>query len=278
MKRSEDEQGGPFDFAFRIVYNRDMTFGVKVPRSMALLVSVADADEAIAALDGGADVIDAKAPARGALGAVDLDTLGEIHAAVGGRAMVTAALGAARDVHRIERLAADYSGRGASLVKIGFAGVCDARRVDALIAAAGRGCATGCGVVAVAYADAAHVSSIDAWTLVDVAARSGARGVLVDTVDKSGPGLTAMWTPAQIASWVSAARGWGLIAAIAGRLNDTDLAMLSDVGADVVGVRGAACLGERTDRISADRVRSLRAQLHDVVSRSADLASSVVHG
>ena len=49
---------------------------------MKLLVSVADAEEAVAARDGGADLIDAKDPSSGALGAVSLPTLSEIHAAV----------------------------------------------------------------------------------------------------------------------------------------------------------------------------------------------------
>src|SRR5699024_4832550 len=131
------------------------------------------------------------------------EVLSEIHAAVDGRALVTAALGDAVDVHHTERLAAEYSARGASFVKIGFAHVGDCRRVDALLAAAIRGCAGGSGVVAVAYADAPHVQSVDAWSLVDLAARSGARGVLVDTADKLGERLTALWTPEQISSWVS---------------------------------------------------------------------------
>lgn len=255
-----------FDITARCVYNRSMTLGVNVPRSMALLVSVADADEAMAALEGGADIIDAKDPARGALGAVRPEVLAEIHTAVGGRAMVTAALGDATDVHRIERAAAEYSGRGASLVKIGFAGVCDARRVDALLAAAVRGCVPGSGVVAVAYADAATVGSIDAWSLVDVAARSGARGVLVDTADKLGEGLTALWSCTQILSWVAEARGWGLIAALAGKLGPDDFGIVRDAGADVIGVRGAACATERTSRVSADRVRILRSRLNDDVT------------
>jgi uncharacterized protein (UPF0264 family) len=252
-----------FDIGSRDVYNRHMTLGVRFSGSAALLVSVADADEAIAALEGGADVIDAKDPAHGSLGAVGLEALAEIQAAVRNRAVLTAALGDASDVHRTERLATEYSSRGASLVKVGFAGVADARRVDALLAAAVRGCAAGSGVVAVAYADSAYAESIDAWSLVDVAVRSGARGVLVDTADKLGEGLMSLWTPTQIASWVADARSWGLIAAVAGRLGPSDVAIVRDAGADVVGVRGAACIGDRNSRVSAERVRALRARLDD---------------
>ncbi|MBM3821162.1 MAG: hypothetical protein FJW14_19395, partial [Acidimicrobiia bacterium] len=60
---------------------------------MRLLVSVADAIDAAAALDGGADIIDAKDPRAGALGAVPLTVFREIHARVGGMRPVSAALG-----------------------------------------------------------------------------------------------------------------------------------------------------------------------------------------
>ena len=50
---------------------------------MRLLVSVADAAEARAALAGGADIIDAKEPRHGALGAVAPDVLRAIRNAVG---------------------------------------------------------------------------------------------------------------------------------------------------------------------------------------------------
>ena len=46
---------------------------------MRLLVSVASADDARAAVDGGADIIDAKNPWVGALGAVEPDVMRAIH-------------------------------------------------------------------------------------------------------------------------------------------------------------------------------------------------------
>ena len=50
-----------------------------------LLVSVRNADEAIAALAGGAHVIDVKEPERGSLGAADTSAIAEIVLAVNGR-------------------------------------------------------------------------------------------------------------------------------------------------------------------------------------------------
>src|SRR4029450_2605959 len=70
---------------------------------MQLLVSVANAADASAALAGGADFIDAKDPRMGALGAVSLDVLHEIHSTVGTARPVTAAIGDASDEAAIER-------------------------------------------------------------------------------------------------------------------------------------------------------------------------------
>src|SRR5256885_15086248 len=64
---------------------------------MRLLVSVRGSVEARAALAGGADVIDAKDPARGALGPVQRDRLAAIRRVGGAARPVSAALGDADD-------------------------------------------------------------------------------------------------------------------------------------------------------------------------------------
>jgi len=61
--------------------------------SPQLLVSVRSADEARAALAGGADLIDVKEPSRGPLGAADSEVIGDVLRAVDGRVPVSAALG-----------------------------------------------------------------------------------------------------------------------------------------------------------------------------------------
>ena len=93
----------------------------------------------------------------------------------------------------------------------------------------------------------------------DVAARAGAAGVLLDTADKSGPGLRQLVQPATLAAWVADAHEAGLFVALAGRLTADDLPFVRDAGADIAGVRGAACDGGRTGRVTADRVSRLLA-------------------
>src|SRR5262245_3594654 len=84
-----------------------------------LLVSVRSAAEAGIALAGGADVIDIKEPSRGPLGAADPQSWSEVLHAVGGRAMVSAALGELQDAG-VTKLAASAS--GLRFAKIGLAG------------------------------------------------------------------------------------------------------------------------------------------------------------
>jgi len=230
--------------------------------AMRLLVSVANAAETSAALAGGADVIDAKNPLAGALGAVSADVLREIHATVAGARLVSAAIGDAADETEVERAAGASAAAGAALVKLGFAGITSASRVGELITAAVRGARAGSGgaggVVAVAYADAGRVASLPEGAFIDVAARAGATGVLLDTADKSGPGLRGLMTPRTLARWVAEAHDAGLLVALAGKLTADDLAFVRDAGADIAGVRGAACDGGRTGRVSSDKVALLR--------------------
>jgi uncharacterized protein (UPF0264 family) len=227
-----------------------------------LLVSVANAAEASAALAGGADLIDAKDPAAGALGAVSPQVFRDIHTSVAGERPVTAALGDAGDEEEIERVAAAFAVAGARLIKIGFAGIASAGRVGALTAAAVRGVKAGgrgpCGVVAVAYADADRSESIAPAALVDVAARAGAEGVLLDTADKTGPGLRGLMPADVLAMLVTRLHERGLFVALAGQLTAADLSFVRDTGADVAGVRGAACDSGRMGIVSADRVRLLQ--------------------
>jgi uncharacterized protein (UPF0264 family) len=226
---------------------------------MQLLVSVRDGIEAAAAVAGGADIVDAKEPLAGALGAVSSEVLRAIVATVHGARPVTAALGDGADENAVERAARAFVGAGVTLVKIGFAGVTEYNRVDALIAAAVRG--AGERVIAVAYADHERAGSAPTDAIIDAAVHAGAAGLLIDTADKSGPGLLALMPTEAIGHAVARARGAGLIVALAGRLTAADLSIVRDTGADIAGVRGAACDEGRTGHISAARIALLARRL-----------------
>lgn len=230
---------------------------------MRLLVSVADAEEAEAAVEGGADIIDAKDPGAGPLGAVSLPALHDILRAVDGRRPVTAALGDAREEAAIRELASAFVAAGVWLVKIGFAGHSSTPRARSLLAACLDGAAhhsparSRRPVVAVAYADAIDAGAPSVNAIVGLAVAAGAHGVLVDTFSKDGPGLRELMSSKALAAALEPARQSGLMTAIAGRLSAGDLAWAFGHGADVVGVRGAACVHGRLTRVSQPLVRLL---------------------
>src|SRR5215468_12176625 len=137
---------------------------------MRLLVSARNAADAAAALAGGADIVDAKEPSAGALGAVTIDVLREMLSMVAAACPVSAALGDAEEAMALERRVRARAIEGVAFVKIGFAGITDAARVTDLIASAvGAAHGHACAVVAVGYADAERVGSIGCDALFDAA-------------------------------------------------------------------------------------------------------------
>ena len=224
---------------------------------MRLLVSTASVDDALAAVDGGADIVDAKDPSAGALGAVTFEVFRDIAAAVGGRRPLTAAMGDAHSPASVETDARMFASLGAALIKVGLAETTSAAEARTLAAAAIRGARSGgAGVVLVACADRLH-EGVSPTALLDVASSAGAAGVLLDTADKRGPRLTELLSPASLAAWVERAHRQSLTVALAGQLRADDLPIVRQCGADVAGVRGAACRGGRGGAVEAARVRAL---------------------
>ncbi len=225
---------------------------------MQLLVSVTGPAEVRAALRGGADVIDAKDPWRGALGPVPLHRLAAIRSAIADARPLSAALGDAASEEALTRVVAAVVAIGVAFVKVGFAGVTSEIRARRLAVAARQRAEGETRLVLVAYADWRHAESLAPARLVSIAADAGAAGVLLDTASKRAP-LFAIQPVASVAAWVAAAHAAGMFAALAGSLSGPDLAPARALGADLVGVRGAACVGGRTGRVSRPRVAALRA-------------------
>jgi uncharacterized protein (UPF0264 family) len=223
---------------------------------MQLLVSVADVREGRAALAGGADVIDAKDPRRGALGAVAPERLRAICGAVAAHRPTSAALGDALEADRVERAARVAVNAGVTYVKLGFRGTTSAARVRQLALAAVAG--AGARVILVGYADWERVSAARPDVVLDVAGAVGAIGLLLDTGIKDA-GLFDLLPRDAVAAWVATAHAAGLLAMLAGSLTGSDLPIAREAGADIAGVRGAACDGGRTGPVSVVRVAALSA-------------------
>jgi uncharacterized protein (UPF0264 family) len=229
---------------------------------LKLLVSVVDADEARAAAAAGADIVDVKNPAEGSLGAPAPAVIAEVRAAVREELPVSVAIGDMPNLPGTAALAAlGAASSGAAFVKVGLWGVSTQADAVALLRTV-RAAAAGAVVVAGAYADARRVASapLAPELLPRVARAAGVHVCLLDTAVKDGRGLLDWLSPQALTALVGEAHELGLEMALAGALHAEDLPVVAATGADIAGVRSAACAdGQRTGALDPSRVRALRA-------------------
>jgi uncharacterized protein (UPF0264 family) len=238
---------------------------------MRLLVSVVDAGEAREAAAAGADIVDVKNPAEGSLGAPSPAVIAEVRGAVPAGLPVSAAIGDMPNLPGTAALAALGAARsGATFVKVGLWGVSTEPDAVDLLRAVVDG-VPGALVVAAAYADSRRVphAPLPPERLPRVARAAGVRVCLLDTAVKDGRGLLEWLAPDALTSLVADAHAAGLQVALAGALRADDLPVVRDTGADIAGVRSAACRdGRRSGRLDAERVRALRGYATAGVSMS----------
>ena len=91
-----------------------------------MLASVVSREEAEIALVQGADIIDCKEPARGALGALPLDTVADIVAIARGRRPVSAVVDLPHDISHARRAFEDAIETGVDYVKFALPATPDA--------------------------------------------------------------------------------------------------------------------------------------------------------
>ena len=215
-----------------------------------LLVSVRSAEEAQAALAGGADLIDVKEPANGPLGAAHSSVIRRVVAVVGKRVPVSAALGEWWE----------WDGRhvppGLAYAKWGLARWARVRP-GALQEIRLMDCATY--PVLVGYADHVRVGGPDLDWLVSAAGVYKFPAFLLDTAVKDGTSLLDWVKPAALAALRFRLADIGVRLALAGSLTEASIRRLAPLEPDWFAVRGAACEGGRLGRVSAHRVRDLRA-------------------
>jgi len=228
-----------------------------------ILVSVRSADEARAALAGGAAIVDVKDPDAGPLGRPSAAVTAAVADVVADRRPWTLATGelAAGPAAIVAHLRAvtgvmTGDGRPPRAVKAGPAGL-DVDGWQAAMTALCDALPDDVEPVAVAYADWQAAGAPEPMAIVAAAAATGLRTLLIDTFIKDGRGLFASAGADAVRGWVAEARRRGLGVALAGSLAATDVPHAIACGAGVVAVRTAACRGGRLGTVAEERVRGL---------------------
>lgn len=222
--------------------------------SIGLLVSVRSAEEARAALAGGASLIDVKEPSRGSLGAAGPAAWREVAAAVAGRVPLSAALGELLDEKRPDPGLLDSAYQFAKLGLSNCGRFSDwPARWSSAVASLPQGTAS----VAVAYADWRAAQSPEPMAIVEVAPRAGCQALLIDTFDKSAGDLFDHLDAGELRGLIAEGRKSGLLIVLAGSLSSVTLSQAARLAPDLVAVRGAVCRGSRGASVEKHLVREL---------------------
>lgn len=216
------------------------------------LASVSSLDEARLVRSAGADVIDLKDPARGALGALDEDRVRAIASLPAKDTMISATIG---DLPvyaaELESAVAGMHACGVDIVKVG---VFDRTISPFMLSVLDRLTARGISIVLVFFAEL-YQPDIDFQRL----RRGGITGVMLDTCEKANGTLRDKLDDGALAEFVNKARQSGLLTGLAGSLTREDIPPLLEVNPDYLGFRGALCKQHRrTSQIDGAKVADIR--------------------
>ena len=254
--------------------------------SVKLLVSVRSASEAVAALNGGADIIDVKDPDRGPLGRADWSAIAEIVRTVAQHrpgVVVSAALGELTDWMK-DVPYPEMEFRQPELLKLGLAGALPGMsenswrrswewvrgRIEQLLQI---DIANPSSWVAVAYADFEQCGAPAPVDVLREGHRAGCSVLLLDTYRKDDSSLLDRIPEQALRELRLETTQKKMRLALAGQINLAILERVLAIRPDIVAVRGAVCdTGNRRSAICTKRVRSFSKLVkYEVASRVADL-------
>ena len=235
------------------------------------LASVRSVDEAHLCAIAGADLIDCKEPHVGALGALPLDVVRSIRAAVPADRLVSATVGdLVPDPVVVRPAVAAMAATGVDYVKIGFFPGGDAvATIRALAKDSGRKAA----LVGLLLAD----RNPD-FSLIGEMGAAGFAGVMLDTAGKSSGALPDVMPRAALKTFIETAHGKGLFAGLAGSLRLAHIAQLLAFNPDLLGFRGALCrAGDRRGVLDRACVKAVRDAIPGAKSNGLNAGMTRLH-
>jgi len=222
-----------------------------------MLASVSNLEEALLVESCKVDIIDLKQPAKGALGALALNEVEGIVAALPADTCISATVG---DLPMQPEILFDavnaMAATGVDYVKIGFFPGGDWQACLDRLAAISQHHA----LIAVLFAD-----TQPDFAFIDNLCRAGFRGVMLDTMDKSAGSLTQLMPTNPLRQFVETARKFSLLTGLAGSLRLADIASLLVLQADYLGFRGALCRQQlRTAELDAGQIAAIRDRVREL--------------
>jgi uncharacterized protein (UPF0264 family) len=231
--------------------------------------------EAAQAIAGGADIIDVKNPKEGAFGANYPWVIRNIRSITPKNLEVSCTLGEVPNLPGSISLAAlGAASLGVDYIKVGLYGLKTPKEAIFLlqnVVKAAKEYNPKVKVVAAGYADAEKIGAIAPLHLPDIAVKAKVDVVMVDTAVKDGKNIFDHLTVAQLKKFVDHAHSFGLQVALAGSLRKEHLSTVYGLGADIVGLRSAACTNR--DRVCGEITKELVSELVESVKHAHAVAA-----
>ena len=222
---------------------------------------------------GGADIIDVKNPDEGPLGASFPWIIRRIRQVTPANVEVSCTVGEAPNLPGSMALASlGAASTGVDYIKAGLFGLKTAEKAVYLmrnVTQAAKEYNPAINVVVSGYADASRVGTVDPMQVPKIAYEAKADVAMLDTAIKDGKNLFIFLTKPQLSRFVDEAHGYGLKASLAGSLQKENLPEVYALGADIAGVRGAACT--LSDRVNGQITREKVQELVEIVKRAEKL-------
>lgn len=237
---------------------------IPTPCPPRLLVSVRDADEAALALAAGADLVDAKDPGNGALGALPVAGVRAIAARLDGRVATSAVAGEPETGAALRAIVAAMAATGIDYVKVALRpGWSEADLAGAAREAPGR-------LIGVLFAEDFSAEAVQISVMADRLAAAGWRGLMVDTRGKAGHRLTDLVPMEALSALVASCRAQGLLSGLAGSLALDDIPALAALAPGYLGFRGGLCAeSDRRATLDPDRIAEAARRLRASARRDA---------
>jgi dihydroneopterin aldolase len=219
-----------------------------------MLASVRGPEEAEAAVTLGADIVDLKDAARGALGALAPEVVRAAVQTIAGRRPASAVTGdLPMEPETVTAAAAAMAETGVQFVKVGL--FPHTRREECIGALASL--ARGTKLVGVMFADLEPDEGARR-AVIEAMHAAGFAGAMLDTARKGAGRLLDNLDILALARFVETCRAHDLLAGLAGSLEPPDIPRLLPLAPNYLGFRGALCAGDRTGPLDPAAFRLVR--------------------
>ena len=220
------------------------------------LASVNNLQDAISVHQHGADIIDLKDPARGALGGLDTATIHAVVDHLWEKSLISATIGdLLADSSVILAKIQQVADSGVDYVKVGMF---SQQHIDECLPTFEYHARRGVKIISVLFAD----MDFDIEETVTACKKAHLAGVMMDTAGKHAGSLLAHRQISQLAAFIQTAKKHKLLTGLAGALRRQDIATLLPLRPDYIGFRTALCEGlARTAPICQQAVERIRRQI-----------------